>query len=141
MKFVYSLLMSKLSLFFLLAHFFFGWQLIAQSENKLRQDLQATKDKTAQLQVRLRLLDAIYERNRNEWQKEIKLLVAQRQAYTGAENQALISLLAAERAQYLGDTKSMIQIFNQSIEPYAFSNPKANWRKNIVGCAIATNKK
>ncbi len=141
MKFVYSLLMSKLSLFFLFAHFFFGWQLIAQSENKLRQDLQATKDKTSQLQVRLRLLDAIYERNRNEWQKEIKLLVAQRQAYTGAENQALISLLAAERAQYLGDTKSMIQIFNQSIEPYAFSNPKVNWRKNIVGCAIATNKK
>jgi hypothetical protein len=89
--------MSKLSLFFLLAHFFFGWQLNAQSENKLRQELQATKDKTSQLQIRFRLLDVIYERNRNEWQKEIKLLVAQRQAYAGAENQALISLLAADR--------------------------------------------
>lgn len=133
--------MSKVSLFFLLVLFFFGWQLHAQSENKLRQDLQATKDKTSQLQIRLRLLDIIYERNRNEWQKEINLLVAQRQAYTGAENQALIALLEAERAQYLGDTKCMVQIFNQSIEPFNFSHPKANWRKKILGCAIAADQK
>ena len=35
-------------------------QLNAQSEKQLRQDLQSTKNKTSQLQIRLRLLDAIY---------------------------------------------------------------------------------
>ena len=67
--------MSKVSLFFLIVSVFLGMQLNAQSENQLRQDLQSTKNKTSQLQIRLRLLDAIYERNRNEWQKEVQILV------------------------------------------------------------------
>jgi hypothetical protein len=49
-------------------------QLNAQSEKQLRQDLQGTKNKTSQLQIRLHLIDVIYERNRNEWQKEVQLL-------------------------------------------------------------------
>ena len=80
--------MSKVSLFFLIVSVFLGMQLNAQSEKQLRQDLQSTKNKTSQLQIRLRLLDAIYERNRNEWQKEVQILVSQRRAYVGSDNQA-----------------------------------------------------
>ena len=116
-------------------------QLNAQSENQLRQDLQSTKNKTSQLQIRLRLLDAIYERNRNEWQKEVQILVSQRRAYVGSDNQAQISLLEAERARYQGDHQQLIEIFNQSIAPHNFSNPKAAWRKKILGCLLFPNDK
>jgi hypothetical protein len=141
MNFVYSLLMSKVSLFFLIVSVFLGLQLNAQSENQLRQDLQSTKNKTSQLQIRLRLIDAIYERNRNEWQKEVKILVLQRRAYVGSENQAQISLLEAERARYQGEHQQLIEIFNQAIAPHNFSNPKAAWRKKMLGCFLFPNDK
>jgi hypothetical protein len=128
--------MSKLSLFFVILTFFLGLQLNAQSEKQLRQDLQNTKDKTSQLQIRLRLIDAIYERNRNEWQKEIQLLVAQRSAYSGVSNQALISLLQAERAFFLGNSLELEKIFNHDLNAVRFNNSKLNWRKSILGCAL-----
>ncbi len=139
MNFVYSLLMSKVSLFFLIVCLFLGLQVTAQSEKQLRTELARTKNKTSQLQIRLRLIDAIYQSNRNEWQKEVNLLVLQRRAYVGQDNQALISLLAAERANLLGDSRSLTQIFNEQLKDYHFSNPKVAWRKNLLGCALYPN--
>jgi len=136
LNFVYSLLMSKVSLFFVIITFFLGLQLQAQSETQLRQELQNTKHKTPQLQIRLRLIDAIYERNRNEWQKEIQLLVSQRSAYAGQSNQAIISLLDAERAFFLGNTATVVQIFERDLKAHRFQNSKLNWRKNMLGCAL-----
>ncbi|MEN9968371.1 MAG: hypothetical protein RIR94_545 [Bacteroidota bacterium] len=136
MNFVYSLLMSKVSLFFLIVCFFLGLQVSAQSEKQLRTELARTKDKTSQLQIRLRLIDAIYERNRNEWQKEVNLLVLQRRAYNSLGSQALISLMEAERANFLGNRRGLAQIFNSQLKDYHFSNPKLNWRKNLLGCAL-----
>jgi hypothetical protein len=128
--------MSKVSLFFVILTFFLGVQLNAQSEKLLRQELQNTKNKTAQLQIRLRLIDAIYERNRQDWQKEVHLLVLQRRAYQGAANQALISLLQAERALFLGNTQELNQLFDQNLGGHRFSDPKLNWRKNLLGSAL-----
>jgi hypothetical protein len=139
MNFVYSLLMAKVSLFFLIVCFFLGLQLTAQTEKQLRSELARTKDKTSQLQIRLRLIDAIYESNRNEWQKEVKLLVLQRRAYVGQANQALISLLEAERANFLGNRKSLVQIFDSQLQGARFRDPKLNWRKNLLGCAVHPN--
>jgi hypothetical protein len=115
-------------------------QLNAQSEKQLRQDLQGTKNKTSQLQIRLHLIDVIYERNRNEWQKEVQLLIAQRKAYFGAENQALISLVEAERARYLGNNTHLSKIFNQKLAQHSFKDPNAAWRKQLLGCAISKEK-
>lgn len=140
MNFVYSLLMSKVSLFFLIVSVFLGLQLNAQSEKQLRQDLQSTKNKTSQLQIRLHLIDVIYERNRSEWQKEVQLLVAQRKAYLGIENQALISLVEAERARYFGNNIRLSKIFNQKLAQYSFKDPNAAWRKQLLGCAISKEK-
>jgi hypothetical protein len=139
MNFVYSLLMAKVSLFFLIVCFFLGLQLTAQTEKQLRSELARTKDKTSQLQIRLRLIDAIYESNRNEWQKEVKLLVLQRRAYVGPYDQALISLLEAERANFLGNRKSLVQIFDNQLQGARFRDPKLNWRKNLLGCAVHPN--
>ena len=139
MNFVYSLLMAKVSLFFLIVCFFLGLQLTAQTEKQLRSELARTKDKTSQLQIRLRLIDAIYESNRNEWQKEIKLLVLQRRAYVGPYDQALISLLEAERANFLGNRKLLEQIFDAELQSARFRDPKLNWRKNLLGCAVHPN--
>ena len=139
MNFVYSLLMAKVSLFFLIVCFFSGLQLTAQTEKQLRSELARTKDKTSQLQIRLRLIDAIYESNRNEWQKEVKLLVLQRRAYVGPYDQALISLLEAERANFLGNRKSLVQIFDNQLQDARFRDPKLNWRKNLLGCAVHPN--
>ena len=139
MNFVYSLLMAKVSLFFLIVCFFLGLQLTAQTEKQLRSELARTKDKTSQLQIRLRLIDAIYESNRNEWQKEVHLLVLQRRAYVGQANQALISLLEAERANFLGNRKSLVQIFDNQLQSARFRDPKLNWRKNLLGCAVHPN--
>jgi hypothetical protein len=139
MNFVYSLLMAKVSLFFLIVCFFSGLQLTAQTEKQLRSELARTKDKTSQLQIRLRLIDAIYESNRNEWQKEVKLLVLQRRAYVGPYDQALISLLEAERANFLGNRKSLVQIFDNQLQSARFRDLKLNWRKNLLGCAVHPN--
>ena len=133
--------MAKVSLFFLIVCFFLGLQVSAQSEKQLRSELARTKDKTSQLQIRLRLIDAIYERNRNEWQNEVKLLVLQRRAYSNLGSQALISLLDAERANYLGNKRGLTQIFNTQLKDYHFQNPKLNWRKNLLGCALFPNEK
>ena len=131
--------MAKVSLFFLIVCFFSGLQLTAQTEKQLRSELARTKDKTSQLQIRLRLIDAIYESNRNQWQKEVKLLVLQRRAYVGQANQALISLLEAERANFLGNRKSLVQIFDSQLQGARFRDPKLNWRKNLLGCAVHPN--
>ncbi len=139
MNFVYSLLMAKVSLFFLIVCSFLALQLTAQTEKQLRSELARTKDKTSQLQIRLRLIDAIYESNRNEWQKEIKLLVLQRRAYVGPYDQALISLLEAERANFLGNRKLLVQIFDNQLQSARFRDPKLNWRKNLLGCAVHPN--
>lgn len=128
--------MSKVSLFFFIVCFFLGLQAAAQPEKQLRLELERTKDKTSQLQIRLRLIDAIYERNRNDWQKEVQSLVLQRRAYSGLNSQALISLLAAERAKYLGNSAALRQIFNEQLKAYSFQNRKLNWRKNLLGCAL-----
>ena len=141
MNFVYSLLMSKVSLFFLIVYFFLGLQVAAQSEKQLRLELERTKNKTSQLQIRLRLIDAIYESNRNEWQKEIQSLVLQRRAYGGSASQALISLLDAERANFLGNKNALSQIFNGQLKAYNFHNRKLNWRKNLLGCALYPDEK
>jgi hypothetical protein len=140
MNFVYSLWMSKISLFFLIVSVFWGLQFNAQSEKQLRQDLQRTKDKTTQLQIRLHLIDVIFERNRNEWQKEVQLLVSQRKAYLGAENQALISLLEAERARYLGNNPRLSEVFSKQLAQHSFKDPKAVWRKQLIGCAVSKEK-
>ncbi|MEN9994063.1 MAG: hypothetical protein RL762_720 [Bacteroidota bacterium] len=139
MNFVYSLLMSKVSLFFLSVCFFLVLQITAQTEKQLRSELGRTKDKTAQLQIRLRLIDAIYESNRNQWQNEVQLLVSQRRAYSGQANQVLISLLAAERANFLGNRKLLVQIFDSQLQEARFHNSKLNWRKNLLGCAVHPN--
>ncbi|MCF8203333.1 MAG: histidine kinase [Crocinitomicaceae bacterium] len=131
--------MAKVSLFFLIVCSFLALQLTAQTEKQLRSELARTKDKTSQLQIRLRLIDAIYESNRNEWQKEIKLLVLQRRAYVGPYDQALISLLEAERANFLGNRKSLVQIFDNQLQSARFRDPKLNWRKNLLGCAVHPN--
>lgn len=140
MNFVYSLLMAKVSLFFLIVCFFLGMQLTAQTEKQLRSELARTKDKTSQLQIRLRLIDAIYESNRNQWQKEVNLLVLQRRAYAGQANQDLISLLAAERANFLGNRKLLVKIFDSELQSARFRDPKLNWRKNLLGCAVHPNE-
>jgi hypothetical protein len=101
--------------------------------------LARTKDKTSQLQIRLRLIDAIYESNRNQWQKEVKLLVLQRRAYTGQADQALISLLDAERANFLGNRNLLVQVFDTQLQSVRFRDPKLNWRKNLLGCAVHPN--
>ena len=131
--------MAKVSLFFLIVCSFLALQLTAQTEKQLRSELARTKDKTSQLQIRLRLIDAIYESNRNEWQKEIKLLVLQRRAYVGPYDQALISLLEAERANFLGNRKLLVQIFDNQLQSARFRDPKLNWRKNLLGCAVHPN--
>ncbi len=141
LKFVYSLLMAKVSLFFLIICFFSGLQLSAQTETQLRTELAQTKDKTVQLQIRLRLLDAIYERNRNDWQKEVKLLVDQRRAYQSKNSQILISLLEAERAYFLGNQRELEQIFSTQLKNVKFKDSKYNWRKKILGCALYPNDK
>lgn len=141
MNFVYSLLMSKVSLFFLIVSVFLGLQFNAQTEKQLRQDLQSTKDKTTQLQIRLHLIDVIYERDRNQWQKEVEMLVVQRQAYKGFDNQALISLLEAERAKFLGDHQRVSEIFSQRLNAHTFKNPKVAWRKTLIGCSVSKDKK
>ena len=123
--------MAKVSLFFLIVCFFLGMQLTAQTEKQLRSELARTKDKTSQLQIRLRLIDAIYESNRNQWQKEVNLLVLQRRAYAGQANQDLISLLAAERANFLGNRKSLVKIFDSELQSARFRDPRLNWRKNL----------
>ncbi|MEY4805346.1 MAG: hypothetical protein RL331_1872, partial [Bacteroidota bacterium] len=116
-----------------------GLQVSAQSEKQLRSELARTKDKTSQLQIRLRLIDAIYESNRNQWQKEVQLLVLQRRAYVGQANQALISLLEAERANFLGNRKLLVQIFDNQLQIARFRDPKLNWRKNLIGCSVHPN--
>jgi len=141
LKFVYSLLMAKVSLFFLIICFFSGLQLSAQTETQLRTELAQTKDKTVQLQIRLRLLDAIYERNRNDWQKEVKLLVDQRRAYQSKNSQVLISLLEAERAYFLGNQRELEQVFSTQLKNVKFKDSKYNWRKKILGCALYPNDK
>lgn len=128
--------MSKLSLFFVIFGFFFSLQLFGQTEAQLRQELQSTKSKTLQLQIRLRLIDAIYERNRFDWHKEIEALVLQRKAYKGKQNQALISLLAAENQLFLGNTESAKRIFNEALASINFENPKAVWKKKLLGCSL-----
>ncbi|MFM7005995.1 MAG: histidine kinase [Flavobacteriales bacterium] len=128
--------MTKLSLFFVFAGFFLSLLTYGQTEDELRQKMQATKNKTSQLQIRLRLLDAVYERNRNEWQKEAQLLVTQRRAYLGKENQALISLIEADRARYIGNVQLFERIFKQTLAQHNFKDAKANFRKNILGCSL-----
>lgn len=133
--------MAKVSLFFLIICFFSGLQLSAQTETQLRTELAQTKDKTVQLQIRLRLLDAIYERNRNDWQKEVKLLVDQRRAYQSKNSQVLISLLEAERAYFLGNQRELEQVFSTQLKNVKFKDSKYNWRKKILGCALYPNDK
>ena len=108
--------MSKLSLFFVFLSIFLSLKITAQTEKQLLQELKLQKNKTSQLQIRLRLLELIYERDRNEWQKEVLLLVNQRAAYAGTENQALISLVEAERASFHGNRSQLIKIFDEDDE-------------------------
>ena len=133
--------MSKLSLFFVIFGFFFGLQLFGQTEAQLRKELQSTKSKTSQLQIRLRLIDVIYERNRCDWQKEIEALVIQRKAYVGAQNQALISLLDAENQLFLGNIQMAKRIFKEALATFQFEQEKAAWRKQLLGCALFPNLK
>jgi len=128
--------MSKLRLFFVIFGFFFSLQLLGQNEEELRQELQSTKNKTLQLQIRLRLIDAIYERNRFEWHKEIEALVLQRNAYAGKHNQALIALLAAENQIFVGNIQGAKRIFEEELASFNFKNSKAVWKKKLLGCSL-----
>lgn len=131
--------MAKLVLFFVLSGFFSSFHFYAQTEKQLRSELSIQKDKTSQLNIRLRILDIIYERDRNEWQNEVAILIEQRLAYPGKNNQSLISLLEAERAFYLGNTESLAAIFDQQLMKYTFKNANLEWRKNILGLAVHPN--
>lgn len=133
--------MTKVGLFFIIVSFYWSLNFNAQTEKQLMQRLQTTQNKTAQLQIRLLLLDAIYQRNGNDWQNEVKLLVLQRKAYSGAENQALISLVQAERARYLGNQQEVFRIFNAQLAAHNFANQKAAFRKNILGCMLTPTHK
>lgn len=114
-------------------------KITAQTEEQLLQELKLQKNKTSQLQIRLRLLELIYERDRNEWQKEVLLLVNQRAAYSGTENQALISLVEAERASFQGNRGQLIKIFDEKLMPIHFKETAFEWRKKMLGAAIYPN--